>query len=109
MVLIPTEFLSSGARWHERLAECLRAEGFQSCRAEPDIWLRCKGDSYESIAVYVDDLAIAMKEPQKFIDILATKYKFHMKGTGPLKFHLGADFYQDKDGVLAMAPCEYIK
>ena len=44
-----------------------------------------------------------------FIDVLASKYKFHMKGTGPLKFHLGADFYCDADGALSMAPCKYIK
>ena len=30
---------SSGARWHERLADCLRDEGWMSCRADPDIWI----------------------------------------------------------------------
>jgi hypothetical protein len=27
---------SSGKRWHERLADCLRNEGFQPCKVEPD-------------------------------------------------------------------------
>ena len=99
---------SSGARWHERFADCLRAEGFQSCRAEPDIWLRSNGRVYEYIAVYVDDLAIAMDEPSSFITVLGEKYKFNMKGTGPLKFHLGADFYHDTYGTLSMAPRKYI-
>ena len=95
---------SSGACWHERFADCLCAEGFQSCRAEPDIWLHLNGQVYEYIAVYVDDLAIAMDQPSTFVTVLAEKYKFHMKGTGPLKFHLGADFYYDSAGDLSMAP-----
>ena len=99
---------SSGAHWHEHFANCLRAEGFQSCRAEPDIWLRSNGRVYEYIAVYVDDLAIAMDYPSDFVAVLAEKYKFHMKGAGPLKFHLGADFYRDRASDLLMAPRKYI-
>ncbi len=30
---------SSGARWHDRCADCLRDLGFFPCKAEPDIWL----------------------------------------------------------------------
>ena len=31
---------TSGVRWHERLADCLRGMGFVPCRAEPDIWMQ---------------------------------------------------------------------
>ena len=31
---------SSGARWHERFAACLRKEGFFPCKAEPNIWMQ---------------------------------------------------------------------
>ena len=34
------------------------------------------GKSYEYIAVYVDDLAIAMENPQEFISVLQQKYGF---------------------------------
>ena len=34
---------TSGVRWHERLADCLRGMGFFPCEAEPDIWMREKG------------------------------------------------------------------
>ena len=54
---------TSGVRWHERFADCLREMGFQPCKAEPDVWLRPNDDLYEYIAVYVDDLAIAAKDP----------------------------------------------
>jgi Reverse transcriptase (RNA-dependent DNA polymerase) len=46
---------SSGAWWHDRFADCTREIGFFPCKAEPDIWMRKKGNLYEYIAVYVDD------------------------------------------------------
>ena len=99
---------SSGARWHDKFSDCLRDLGFQPCKAEPDIWLRRNGDIYEYIAVYVDDLALALVDPQEFVDTLQTKYKFKFKGTGPITFHLGMDFFRDDDGTLCMAPHKYI-
>jgi hypothetical protein len=95
---------SSGLRWHEKLADCLRNEGFLPCKVEPDIWIRDKGDHYKYVGVYVDDLAFAMKDPSGFAKSLEDKYSFKLKGTGELSFHLGCDFYRDQDGVLCMAP-----
>ena len=66
-------------------------------------------DTYEYIAVYVDDLAIAARNPKEICDILMKKYKFKLKGTGPISFHLGCDFFWDKEGVLCMAPKKYIE
>lgn len=99
---------SSGLRWHERLADCLRDIGFFPCKAENDIWMRKNGDVYEYVGVYVDDLAMAMEDPQAFTDLLADKHKFKLKGTGEIKFHLGCDFFRDEDGTLCMAPHKYI-
>ena len=45
-------------------------------------------DVYKYIAVYLNDLATAMVDPQPFIDILMDKYHFKFKGIGPLSFHL---------------------
>ena len=84
--------------------------GFSPCIAEPDIWMRkVDGTIWEYIGVYVDDLAFAMKNPQEFVDILEKKYGFKLKGTGPITFHLGCDFFRDSDGVLCMAPMKYIE
>ena len=99
---------TSGLRWHERFASCLRDEGFTPCKAEPDIWMRPNGDVYEYIAVYVDDLALAMLRPKEFTQLLIDKYKFKLKGTGPISFHLGCDFIRDDDGVLCLKPRKYI-
>ena len=78
-------------------------------RAEPDIWMHKNGEQYEYIAVYVDDIAFALHDPQSFIDTLKSKYNFKIKEAGPLEFHLGADFFRDDDGTLCMAPQKYIE
>ncbi len=100
---------SSGTRWHDKFADCLRDLGFQPCKAEPDIWMRKADGRYEYIAVYVDDLALALEDPKAFVEILTDKYNFKLKGTGPIKFHLGMDFERDEDGVLRMMPTKYIE
>jgi hypothetical protein len=61
------------------------------------------------MAVYVDDLAIAMADPQQFVDVLEKKHKFKLKGTGTIAFHLGCDFVRDDKGILCMALKKYIE
>ena len=99
---------TSGLRWHERFADILRDIGFTPSRAENDIWMRRNGDIYEYIAVYVDDLAIAAKDPESIVKSLETVHKLKLKGVGPIKFHLGCDFFEDPDGTLACGPKKYI-
>ena len=101
---------SSGKRWHERFADCLRDEGFAPCKTEPDVWIRPNKDRscYEMVAVYVDDLAIGMEDPEVFLNVLMAKYKFKLKGSGPIMFHLGCDFNRDQENTLCMSPHQYI-
>jgi hypothetical protein len=99
---------TSGLRWHERFADCLRDMGFEPSKSEPDIWMRKNGNIYEYIAVYVDDLAIAAKDPKSITDTLMDKHKFKLKGTGPITYHLGCDFFRDSNGVMCSAPHKYI-
>ncbi len=65
---------TSGLRWHECLADCLRDMGFQPCKAEPNIWMRHNGNVYEYITVYVDDIAIAAKDPKAITDTLQDQH-----------------------------------
>src|SRR5215210_7815944 len=67
------------------------------------------GEQYEYIAVYIDDLSFALKDPQSFTDTLKNDYQFKIKEAGPLEFHLGADFFRDDEGTLCMAPQKYIE
>ena len=99
---------SSGARWNERFADILRSEGWTKSKADGEVWFRANKDVYEYIAVYVDDLLIAMLQPESFVKTLREKYSLKLKGVGPLTFHLGCDFIRDPDGTLGSGPHKYI-
>ncbi len=106
---------SSGLRWHERFSDVLRSMHFFPSKGEHDIWMRktllpntTDEYYYEYIAVYVDDLTIASKDPQAIVDILLDVHKFKLKGTGPLNFLLGCDYFRDSDNILCYAPKKYI-
>ena len=99
---------SSGKMWGERCADIFRSIGFTPTRTQDDIWIRDKEDHYEYIARYVDDLAIVSKDPQSIIDLLTETHRLKLKGTGPIEYHLGCDFFRDKENILCMSPKRYI-
>jgi len=74
--------------------------------------MRDKGDRYEYICTYVNDIAVVSFELLKIIDALQGKpYNFKLKGTTNIDgaVHLGSHFSCDEDGVLTMDPDHYIK
>ncbi len=128
---------TSAKRFHEVLSDVLRDMGFSPCTAEPDIWMRAMNpdgtvmsdqekkeedpaftfdgitrpifdEYYEYIATYVDDLTIGSKNPQAILDYLTNKAKFKLKGSEPIKYLLGCDYWRDDDGILCSAPKQYI-
>jgi hypothetical protein len=70
--------------------------------------MRRVDNHYKYIAVYADDLAIASKCPAGIIRALTEDYKFKLKGTGLIEFHLGCNFFRDEEGVSCFAPRKYI-
>jgi len=58
--------------------------------------------------VYVDDLAIASKDPKSITDALTNRHGFKLKGTGPIEYHLGMTFCHNKHGLLEIMPRRYI-
>ena len=100
---------SSGKRWHERCAEVLRSMGYFPCKMDPDVWMRDMGDYYEYIGVYVDDMEVAARVAKKVIDEFTETYNLKVKGTGPIHYHLGCDFYRDAQGRLCISPKKYVE
>ena len=103
---------SSGVRWNETLGRCLSDIGFKRSKCESDIWYRDKGDHYEYIGTYVDDMIIVSANCMEIINVLQSKpYNFKFKGTSNIDgaVHLGSSFLRDKDGVLTMNPNHYLK
>jgi Reverse transcriptase (RNA-dependent DNA polymerase) len=75
---------SSGLCWHQFFADVLHSMGFAPTKADADIWMQECNDPYEYIAVYVDDLFIAARDPNEMIEALSEKHKFKLKGIGSL-------------------------
>ena len=96
----------SAKAWSERLSDALRDMGWVPTKSEPDLWMRKSkiGDHYEYLAVYVDDLAFAVDDPKQLIADLKdpNTFNFKLKGSGPITFHLGMDFYREETGVLCL-------
>ena len=95
---------SGGAYWHDKLFDILHQIGFKPSKADPDIWMKSSNDDnhYKYIAVYVDDLAICMKDLQAFCDTLKETYKLKLKGVGPINYHFGCGCTRDEDGTLVL-------
>ena len=101
---------SSGKRWTEVIHGILRDMNFLPSKADPCIWLRKATNlrCYEYIAVYVDDLCIVAESPSAIIQIFKSKYHLKIRGDGKLTYHLGADYFEDPDGIFVSQPRKYI-
>jgi hypothetical protein len=94
---------ASGQAFEWHFADTMRAKGFKPYKAEPSIWMKRNDNIWEYVCVYVDDLAIAMKNPQPFLNKLQdpeNSYGYKLKSVGPIEFHLGCDFGRDPNGTL---------
>jgi hypothetical protein len=63
---------------------------------------------YEYIAVYVDELLIAARDPGEITQALEESHKLKLKGVGPLTYHLDCNYFHDKAGTLCYGPRKYI-
>ena len=78
------------ARFLDNLSATLRKMGFLPSRADHDLWMRRRGDHYEYIATYVDDLLVFSKRPMEIIDTVKKIYE--LKGVGAPEYYLGSDY-----------------
>jgi len=104
--------LSSAARFHECLSDKIRSLGFSPSKVDSDLWMKNKGDHYEFIATYVDDVLIWSKDPVAIMKELQNT--FTMKGVGVPEFYLGGDIerldeHWSKEGIdIALSAKTYI-
>ena len=101
---------TSGARFHAKFADTLRTLGFVPSYADPDVWIRDAGDCYEYVVVYVDDIFTALKDPKPFYEaIQGPPWNYLLKNVEEPKYHLGGDFFCDKDGTYCYGAQSYVK
>ena len=62
------------------------------------------------MVVYADDILTALKDPKKFYDALQSDpWNYKLKNVEEPKYHLGGDFFRDKDGTLCYGAQTYVK
>ena len=101
--------LSSSGIWlHEGFYGCLRDMLFFPYNLKPDILMWHNREICEYIYMYVDDLVIVSSHYKTLMDALENRYRFKLKGTGKIEFHLGWNLFCDSNVFLCFAPHNYI-
>ena len=86
---------------------------YKPSKADSDLWYKDKGDHYEYIARYVDDILVWSKDPMKIMDELKTIYT--LKGVGSPEYYLGGNVedlgpeWEKQNTRLALSAKTYIK
>ena len=87
---------SSGARFRDHCAATLRSLGFESTKADPDVWLRPakKADGipyYQYVITYVDDIICAAEHPGEIMEALGRVYTLKDGSVKEPDLYLGAN------------------
>ena len=101
---------TSGARFHAKFADALRALGFTPTYADPNVWMRDAGDCCMCVVVHVDDTLTALKDPDSFHKKLQfDPWNHKLKNVKEPKHHLGGEFFHDKDRTLCHGAQTHMK
>ena len=70
---------SSGRDFRNHLRSCMSHLGFQSCKADPDVWMRASNKSdgtpyYQYALLYVDDVLVVAEDAERIIRCEIGKY-----------------------------------
>jgi Reverse transcriptase (RNA-dependent DNA polymerase) len=90
---------SSGARWHDHMAQTLRDLSYNTCVADHDVWMKPKvkptGEEYwEYVLIYSDDILVISHDPKAVMDGLTKAYTLKEGSVALLTTYLGADVHQ---------------
>ena len=86
---------SANADYWRHVREAMTELEFESCKADPDVWLRpatkLDGTSYyQYVLLYTDDILAIMEEPERFLrDELGKLFTLKEKSIGPPTQYLG--------------------
>lgn len=87
-------------RWHVRLRYELEKFGLKQSTADPCVFFKGKGENILIITVYVDDILVASRDLSEITKLTEHLSKsFQIKDFGEVKYCLGIEFTQNKDGI----------
>ena len=101
---------TAGADFRNHLRDCMEHLGYESCKADPDLWMRRavtdKGSAYwEYLLLYVDDCLCVSEHPREALMEVDKYFPMKPSSIGPPKIYLGAKIgkVQLPNGVEAYA------
>ncbi|KAI2494563.1 hypothetical protein MHU86_19978 [Fragilaria crotonensis] len=110
---------SAGASFRNHLADCMRHLGWESCKADPDVWMKPevrKDDGYKYYAyclLYVDDILVVHHDGLRALQEIDHYFKTKPGSIRDPEFYLGAKLrlYTLPNGVQswAMSSSKYIQ
>jgi hypothetical protein len=85
---------SASRDFRNHLRDCMDHLGYESCKADPDLWMRVSlsdegSEYYEYILLYVDDCLCISQHPDKSLDKLGKYFTLKPGSVGPPKLYLG--------------------
>jgi len=90
---------SSGKDFRDHLRDCMEHLGYESCLADPDVWMRQNemddGTRYwEYMLLYTDDCLSISRLPRKALEDLGKYFTLKPGSIGPPKIYLGGKVSQ---------------
>ena len=84
-----------GRDFWNHLQECMDMLGYESCLADPDLWIRKATtgegvDYYEHMLLYTDDCVAISKNPRETLMKINKYFPMKLSSMGPPKIYLGA-------------------
>ena len=107
-----------GRDFRNHLRECMEMLGYESCLADPDLWIRKSSTDegikyYEYMLLYTDDCLAISKTPLESLMEINKYFPMKPKSIGPPKIYLGAKIskVQLPNGTVAfaMSMSQYVK
>jgi len=86
--------------WNERIDTYFKKNGYEQCPYEHALYIKKKGEDVMFIALYVDDLIFTGNNAElieAFKEVM--KKEFEMTDLGLMKYFLGLEVIQGKDGI----------
>lgn len=86
--------------WFSRIESYFKREGFQKSNYDHALFLKKNGDKLLLVSLYVDDLLYAGSDEHMCTEFkLSMQKEFEMTDLGKMKFFLGVEVSQSKDGI----------
>jgi hypothetical protein len=86
--------------WFSKFSTSIQAAGFQQSKADYSLFTRVNGNSLTAVLIYVDDILVTDNSLDEINSLKSFLLQhFRIKDLGDLRYFLGLEFSQSKQGI----------